>query len=112
MDGGYRHTMDTEMKKKFLTNQFGDRYLYEVNGHSFDQAGASTLFAKTYGDTFATADTFYLVAGRHLLPGCRHRLRTADETYRGTGCSGGKPLPVRRTAGDHGSPGIASRGNE
>jgi len=55
--------MDTEMKKKFLTNQFGDRYLYEVNGHSFDQAGASTLFAKTYGDTFATADTFYLVAG-------------------------------------------------
>ncbi len=50
-------------RKKFLTNQFGDEYLYEINQHDFNQIGATALFRKTFADTFAAADTFYIVAG-------------------------------------------------
>ena len=51
------------LSKEFLTNQFGDRYLYEVNRHSFDQIGATALFEKTFADIFSLSDTFYLVVG-------------------------------------------------
>ncbi len=58
-------------RKRFLTNQFGDRYLPEVNRFSFNQIGSAALFRKTFGDTFAKPDTFYIVAGTDsgLLPG-------------------------------------------
>ena len=48
---------------KFLTNQFGDSYLYDVNRHSFNQVGATATFEKTYADTLSAPDTFYLVVG-------------------------------------------------
>ncbi|HHS83863.1 MAG TPA: hypothetical protein ENK38_02930, partial [Gammaproteobacteria bacterium] len=51
------------LQKNFLTNQFGDEYLYEVNQHSFNQIGAAALFRKTFADTLSAADTFYIVAG-------------------------------------------------
>ncbi len=47
----------------FWTNAFGDRYLPEVNPHTFNQSGAAAVFQKTYGDQFTHTDTFYIIAG-------------------------------------------------
>ena len=50
-------------RNQFLTNQFGDRYLPDINPHSFNQIGSAAVFGKTFGDAFKTPDTFYIIAG-------------------------------------------------
>ena len=50
-------------RKNFLTNQFGDEYLPEINQHSLNQIGAAAVFRKIFADTFSAVDTFYIVAG-------------------------------------------------
>ncbi len=58
----------------FLTNNFGDRSLYEVNRNVFDQVGAEAVFYKHFGKSLLRENHFYLLAGtdsglllRHLL---------------------------------------------
>ena len=50
-------------QEKFLINQFGDRYLHEINQYSFNQIGANAVFKKTFAKSFTETDTFYIVAG-------------------------------------------------
>ncbi len=50
-------------QEKFLSNQFGDRYLHEINPYSFNQVGAAAVFKKTFAETFTDTDTFYIIAG-------------------------------------------------
>jgi len=64
---------------KFLTNQFGDSYLYDVNRHSFNQVGATATFEKTYADTLSAPGTFYLIVGTDS--GLRGRPDEAMEHY-------------------------------
>ncbi len=56
-----KHVMSS--RKNFLTNQFGDQYLHEVNQYTFNQIGAAAVFRKTFADSFAASDTFYIIAG-------------------------------------------------
>lgn len=63
----------------FLTNRFGDRYLYEVNRNAFDQIGSEAVYQRHFGQRLQVADKLYIVVGsdsglllnylgRHKLP--------------------------------------------
>ena len=47
----------------FISNQFGDRYLYTVNRHCFDRVGSDAVYRSRWGDSFFRENTFYIVAG-------------------------------------------------
>lgn len=47
----------------WLTNSFGDRYLYEVNRNSLNRDGASALHDALYGDLFSKENCLILVIG-------------------------------------------------
>jgi tetratricopeptide (TPR) repeat protein len=58
----------------FLTNRFGDRYLYEVNRNTFDQVGAEAIFHKYFGQSLLRENRLYFLIGtdsglllQHLL---------------------------------------------
>ena len=58
----------------FLTNRFGDRYLYEVNRNAFNQVGSEAVFHKHFGKSLLRENHLYLLVGtdsglllRHLL---------------------------------------------
>ncbi len=51
------------MSDAFLTNRFGDRYLYAVNGNAFNREGARALYRRHFGDALGATDTLSLVAG-------------------------------------------------
>lgn len=54
----------------FLTNDFGDRYLYEVNRSAFNKAGSDALFRQMFGEGLFQEDTLNIVIGADsgLLP--------------------------------------------
>lgn len=54
----------------FLTNEFGDRYLYEVNRSAFNKVGSDALYAQFFGDRFFQEDALNIIIGTDsgLLP--------------------------------------------
>lgn len=55
---------------QFLSNRFGDEYLYEVNRGGFDRLGAHTVFEGEFGSKLRETDHLYLIIGTDsgLLP--------------------------------------------
>lgn len=47
----------------FLTNQFGDKYLYSVNRHAFDKIGADATFHNYFGANFLKENSIYIIVG-------------------------------------------------
>ena len=60
----------------FIENQFGDRFLYSVNGSSFDKIGAHAVYRKQWGDSLFAENTLYLVVGSDsgILPAYIERI--------------------------------------
>jgi len=54
----------------FLTNEFGDRYLYEVNRSAFNKVGSDALYAQIFGEALFQEDTLHIFIGTDsgLLP--------------------------------------------
>ncbi len=77
----------------FLSNRFGERYLYEVNRSAFDQVGAQALFKQRYEDIFLHTDRLRIIVGTDsgLLPnyvaqqkmpkGCRYLFVELDDVF-------------------------------
>lgn len=66
-------TIATE-NEPFLTNPFGDRYLYSVNRNAFQSLGTDTLYRNHYGDKLFGEHSLHIVLGtdsglllRHVL---------------------------------------------
>jgi len=47
----------------FLTNPFGERYLYPVNRDVFSRTGSDAVFRREFGDNLFAEQTFYIVCG-------------------------------------------------
>lgn len=47
----------------FLTNQFGDRYLYTVNRDAFNKVGSDTLYHTYFGDKLSAEYHFNIIIG-------------------------------------------------
>ncbi|MBW2011269.1 MAG: DUF115 domain-containing protein [Deltaproteobacteria bacterium] len=47
----------------FLTNEFGDRYFYQVNRSAFDVVGSDALYKQILGDNFFQEDALNIVIG-------------------------------------------------
>lgn len=63
-------SVNSNLLGPFLTNGFGDRYLYEINRGAFDKVGFEALFQKQFGETLFKPNRFYLIVGTDsgLLP--------------------------------------------
>ncbi len=48
---------------RLLSNEFGDRYLYEVNRNTFARIGANSQFQRAFGESFTTPDTLHIIVG-------------------------------------------------
>jgi len=46
-----------------FTNQFGERFLYEVNGSVFNVTGSETVYNKFFGEGLFQDDTLYVILG-------------------------------------------------
>ena len=55
----------------FVTNEFSDRYLHEVNRSAFNKVGSDALYAQIFGHRLFEEDTLNIVIGTDsgLLPG-------------------------------------------
>jgi len=47
----------------FLTNTFGDQYLYEVNHTVFNQVGAKTYLTQHFGESFSQTNHLFIIIG-------------------------------------------------
>ncbi len=47
----------------FITNRFGDRYLYEVNRSAFDQVGSAAVYQKYFGEDLFQSNRLFVVVG-------------------------------------------------
>jgi len=47
----------------FLVNNFGDRYLYQVNRNAFNSIGSDSLYASTYGESLFAEYQFNIIIG-------------------------------------------------
>ena len=47
----------------FVSNTFGERYLFAVNRNVFEDTDANTVFRSHFGDSVLQQDTFYVIAG-------------------------------------------------
>jgi len=54
----------------FVTNEFGERYLYEVNRTAFNKVGSDALYRQIFGDELFQEDTLHIIIGTDsgLLP--------------------------------------------
>lgn len=50
-------------KPQFYVNQFGDRYLHEVNRGAFNRLGAATVFQQHFGPILAAKDALVIALG-------------------------------------------------
>lgn len=48
---------------QFFTNDFGNRYLYEVNRNTFSRLGAETQFRRNLGEVLDRADSLHIIIG-------------------------------------------------
>jgi len=63
--------MDNEnVLGQFLVNSFGDKYLYEINGFSFNKIGSEASYNNHFGETIFSENTLYVIVGcdSGLLP--------------------------------------------
>ncbi len=60
-----RNTMETSEHSlgPFLTNQFGDRYLYAVNRNAFNRIGSDALYRTVFGDRLSAEYQFNVIIG-------------------------------------------------
>ena len=63
LKGNGTSTSGTQGLGPFLTNRFGDRYLYEVNRSVFDQVGSAAVYQKYFGEDFFKPNHLYIVVG-------------------------------------------------
>jgi len=49
--------------EQVLTNQFGDNYLYSINGESFAHLSAAQVYQSGYSEHLFQDDTYYVIAG-------------------------------------------------
>lgn len=56
-------TLETDSLGPFLTNRFGDRYLYEVNRSVFDQVGSAAVYQKYFGEDLFRPNRLYVIVG-------------------------------------------------
>ncbi len=63
-------SLDNIATEEFVINNFGDAYLYSLNGNAFNRFGADTLFLETYGDSIFQENRLYFFIGSDsaLLP--------------------------------------------
>lgn len=54
---------NTISSESFISNEFGDRYLYSINRHCFDRIGSDGVYQSRWGDGLFKKDTLYIVAG-------------------------------------------------
>ena len=47
----------------FVSNPFGERYLFAINRNVFEDTDASTVFRSHFGDSVLKQHTFYIIAG-------------------------------------------------
>lgn len=66
----------------FLTNDFGDRYLYPVNRESFNRVGAETLLRQRFGQAFSADNALHILIG--LDSGCLLKFIRDKKASRGT----------------------------
>jgi len=52
-----------EQNFTFLSNAFGDRYIYDINRDSFNRTGSDAVFSNEFGTELFAEDTFYLFVG-------------------------------------------------
>jgi len=79
--------------RPFITNSFGDRYLYSVNRNTFNNVGSDTLYNICYGDTLFRKYHLHIIIGtdsglfinyvlKHdVPPGSRFLFIELDEVY-------------------------------
>lgn len=46
-----------------LTNQFGEKYLYSVNGAAFNATGSQVVFEQRFGESLFKEETLYIILG-------------------------------------------------
>lgn len=65
-----RTGLPTRAGGALLINQFGERYLYEVNRETFRRTGADSLFSRHFGTTLTEENRFHIIIGTDsgLLP--------------------------------------------
>ncbi len=56
-------TPGIELLGPFLTNRFGDRYLWEVNRSAFDRVGSAAVYQKYFGDDLFQPNRLYVIVG-------------------------------------------------
>jgi hypothetical protein len=56
-------TSGAEVLGPFITNRFGDRYLYEVNRSAFDQVGSAAVYQKYFGEDLFQSNRLFVVVG-------------------------------------------------
>ena len=49
--------------EQFITNQFGDRFLYSINRHGFDHVGSDAVYNAHWGGELFKEATLYIIAG-------------------------------------------------
>ncbi len=68
----------------FITNSFGDRYLYSVNRNIFNQEGSQTLYRRKYPDIFTEKDHLHIIIGSDsglLIHYCKGQERPKGSRY-------------------------------
>lgn len=69
---------------QFLVNSFGDKYLYEVSGTSFNQIGSAALYQSHFGDSLLQAARLYIIVGTDsglLISYLRKQKRSENSRY-------------------------------
>jgi hypothetical protein len=59
----FQSVTDTFSSEQFISNRFGDRYLYSINRHAFDHIGAESVYRGRWGETLFEENTLYILAG-------------------------------------------------
>lgn len=62
--------LDGENISGFLKNNYGDEYLYEVNGSAFNKAGSEAVYQQHFGDKLFEKNSLFILLGTDsgLLP--------------------------------------------
>ncbi|WP_429884593.1 6-hydroxymethylpterin diphosphokinase MptE-like protein [Geoalkalibacter halelectricus] len=56
-------TPGTDSLGPFITNRFGDRYLYEVNRNAFNQVGSEAVYQKYFGEELFRSNRLFIIVG-------------------------------------------------
>jgi len=59
----YPRTSESNGVEPFVSNEFGDRFLYSVNRHCFDGVGSDAVYRSRWGESLFKENTLYIIAG-------------------------------------------------